>query len=47
MRGDEILLLGIGIQPPWELVDQHLDTTTQPHEGTSQNRPILRQLLSS
>ena len=32
MRGDEILLLGIGIQPPWQLVDQHLDTTTQPHE---------------
>ena len=32
MRGDEILLLGIGIQPPWQLVDQHLDTSTQPHE---------------
>ena len=32
MHGDEILLLGIGIQPPWQLVDQHLDTSTQPHE---------------
>ena len=32
MRGDEIRLLGIGIQPPWQLVDQHLDTTTRPHE---------------
>ena len=32
MRGDEILLLGIGIQPPWQLVDQHRDTATQPHE---------------
>lgn len=25
-------LLGIGIQPPWQLVDQHLDTSVQPHE---------------
>jgi len=32
MRGDEILLLGIGIQPPWQLVDQYLDTSTQPHK---------------
>lgn len=32
MRGDEVLLLGIGIQPPWQLVDQHLDTAMQPHE---------------
>ena len=32
MRGDEILLLGIGVQPPWQLVDQHLDTSTQPHK---------------
>ena len=32
MRSDDILLLGIGIQPPWRLVDQHLDTSTQPHE---------------
>ena len=32
MRSDDILLLGIGIQPPWQLVDQHLDTSTQPHE---------------
>ena len=32
MRSDDVLLLGIGIQPPWQLVDQHLDTSTQPHE---------------
>ena len=32
MHSDDILLLGIGIQPPWQLVDQHLDTSTQPHE---------------
>ena len=32
MHSDEILLLGIGIQHPWRLVDQHLDTSTQPHE---------------
>jgi transposase len=25
-------LLGIGAQPPWQLVDQHLDTSVQPHE---------------
>jgi hypothetical protein len=32
MRGDEILLLAICIQTPWQLVEQHLDTTTQPQE---------------
>lgn len=32
MHTDDILLLGIGIQRPWQLVDQHLDTSTQPHE---------------
>tara|TARA_R110002073_G_C9393285_1_gene573936 strand:+ start:79 stop:1326 length:1248 start_codon:yes stop_codon:yes gene_type:complete len=32
VRTDDILLLGIGIQPPWKLVDQHLETRTQPHE---------------
>lgn len=32
MRGDEILLLGIGIQAPWQLVDQHLDTQKSPNE---------------
>lgn len=29
---DQILLLGLGIKPPWELVDQHLDTEKSPHE---------------
>jgi transposase len=32
MHSDEILLLGIGIQHPWRLVDQYLDTSSQPHE---------------
>ena len=32
MRSDGILLLGIGIQPPWQLVEPHLDTSTRPHE---------------
>lgn len=32
LHTDDILLLGIGIQPPWQLVDQNLDTSTQPRE---------------
>lgn len=32
MDGNEILLLGIGIQPPWQLVEQRLDTDKKPHE---------------
>jgi hypothetical protein len=32
MRGDKIWLLGIGIQAPSQLVDQHLDTSKQPHK---------------
>ena len=30
MRGEDILLLGIGGQPPWQLMDQHLDTSKEP-----------------
>jgi len=30
--GNEILLLGLGIQSPWQLVDQHLDIDEHPHE---------------
>lgn len=30
--GNEILLLGLGIQSPWKLVDQRLDVDKQPHE---------------
>ena len=30
--GNEILLLGIGIQPPWQLVGQRLETDKKPHE---------------
>ncbi len=32
MNGDEILLLGIGIQSPWRLISQRLDTEKSPHE---------------
>lgn len=32
MDGNEILLLGLGIQLPWQLVDQRLDVDKQPHE---------------
>ena len=32
MDGNEILLLGLGIQSPWQLVDQRLDTDKTPHE---------------
>lgn len=32
MDGNEILLLGLGIQSPWKLLDQHLDTGKQLHE---------------
>jgi hypothetical protein len=30
--GNEILLLGLGIRSPWQLVDQHMDVDKQPHE---------------
>lgn len=32
MDGNEILLLGLGIQSPWKLMDQRLDIDRQPHE---------------
>lgn len=32
MDGNEILLLGLGIQSPWQLIDQRLDVDKQPHE---------------
>jgi len=32
MDGNQILLLGLGIQPPWRLVEQRLETDKQPHE---------------
>ena len=32
MDSKEILLLGLGVQSPWQLVDQHLDTDKHPHE---------------
>ena len=32
MNDNQILLLGLGLEPPWQLVDQQLDTSKQPHE---------------
>lgn len=32
MEGNQILLLGLGIEAPWKLVDQRLDIDKQPHE---------------
>lgn len=32
MNGNEVLLLGLGIQSPLQLVDQRLDVNKQPHE---------------
>jgi transposase len=32
MDTSDILLLGVGIQPPWQLVGQRLDTAKHPHE---------------
>lgn len=32
MDGNEILLLGLGIQAPWKLMNQYLDTDKTPHE---------------
>jgi len=32
LDGNEILLLGLGLQAPWKLVDQRLETDKNPHE---------------
>lgn len=32
MDGNEILLLGLGIQSPWKLIEQYLDTDKKPQE---------------
>jgi transposase len=32
MDANDILALGLGVTPPWRLVSQRLDTTTQPHQ---------------
>ena len=31
MDGNQILTLGLGLQAPWKLKDQHLDTSVSPH----------------
>ena len=42
MDGNQILLLGIGIEAPWKLVDQRLDTDKQPHELHLEVQACLR-----
>lgn len=32
MNGNEVMLLGLGLTPPWKLVDQELDVERKPHE---------------
>lgn len=32
MDANDILALGLGVTPPWKLVSQRLETTTQPHQ---------------
>ncbi len=32
MDGNQILALGLGLEAPWKLVDQHLDTSLSPHQ---------------
>ncbi|CAO0824726.1 transposase [Desulfarculales bacterium] len=48
MDAGELLALGLGLQPPWRLVGQRVDTDKQPHEvfleadadrGTEHPRP--------
>ena len=31
MDANTIMALGLGVSPPWKLVEQRLDTTVQPH----------------
>lgn len=31
MDAKDVLALGLGVNPPWRLVDQRLDTSRQPH----------------
>ena len=34
MDGNQIFMLGLGIQAPWKIIDQHLDTAKSPNELT-------------
>jgi len=31
MDAQDVLALGLGVTPPWRLIDQRLDTSKQPH----------------
>ena len=41
MDGNQILLLGLGIEAPWKLVDQRLDTDKQPHAAPDEAEVCL------
>lgn len=56
MDSTQILQLGLGLEAPWELVDQHLDTDHSPHElhltvkaarGTQHACPVCGQACSA
>ncbi len=32
MHADDVLSLGLGVTPPWKLVEQRLDTDKRPNE---------------
>ena len=32
MDGNQIFMLGLGLQAPWKIVDQHLDTSQKPNQ---------------
>ena len=32
MDANDVLALGLGVTPPWKLVGQRLDTSTQPNQ---------------
>lgn len=34
MDGNQVFMLGLGLQAPWKIVDQHLDTTKKPNDLT-------------
>ena len=47
MDGTQILTLGLGLEAPWILKDQHLDTSVSPHrldlyvEAEAASTPVL------
>jgi hypothetical protein len=37
MNGNEILTLGLGLEPPWKITGQLLDTKKTPNAGDARN----------